>query len=54
VLRSVLTLTVDGLLGWDVDAGVASLVTGVVSSTSTTKPTTPSTANVAEEPDRAV
>ena len=53
-LRSVLTLTVDGLLGWDVDAGVAPLVTGVVSSTSTTKPTTSSTANVAEEPDRAV
>ena len=54
MLRSVLTLTVDGLLGWDVDAGVAPLVTGVVSSTSTTKPTTSSTANVAEQPDRAV
>ena len=52
--RTMLNLTVDGLLGWDVDAGVAPLVTGVVSSTSTTKPTTSSTANVAEEPDRAV
>jgi len=53
VLRSVLTLTVDGLLGWDVDAGVAPLVTGVVSSASTTKPTTSITANAAEQPDGA-
>ena len=49
LLRTIVTLTVDGLLGWDVDAGVPPLSTAVAPSGVGAGTATPSSEGVAAE-----